>query len=96
MTPRKLTYRVHAIQRLYERSISNADVRHVLEHGERIEEYLEDTPYPSALVLGWRGSKPLHVVAAENAMDNEAIVITAYEPDPDKWEHGFRKRKERP
>ena len=96
MTPHKITYRVHAIRRMYERRISDSDVRHVLEHGERIEEYPEDTPYPSALVLGWRGSRPLHVVAAENAVDNEAIVITAYEPEPDQWEDGFRKRKETP
>jgi len=43
--------------------------------------YPDDTPYPSRLLLGWRGDKPLHVVAAYNAQDDEQIVITVYEPD---------------
>lgn len=53
----------------------------------------EDKPYPSKLVLGERGGRPLHVVVAENATDNERIVITVYEPDQDQWESGFRRRK---
>jgi hypothetical protein len=30
---------------------------------------------------------------AYNNVDREAIVITAYEPDPDVWEKDFRRRK---
>ena len=56
--------------------------------------YPDDTPYPSRLVLAWRGDKPLHVVAAYNAQDDEQIVITVYEPDPALWEDGFRRRKQ--
>ena len=52
-----------------------------------------DTPFPSELILGWSGGKPLHVVAAYNAADEEAIVITAYEPDPAQWDESFRRRK---
>jgi hypothetical protein len=95
MKPRtaKLVFRVHAIQRMFQRRISEDDVRHVLDKGEIIEEYPEDTPYPSKLILGERNKRPLHVVVAENAMNNERIVITVYEPDPSQWGSGFRRRK---
>jgi len=46
-----------------------------------IEEYPDDTPYPSRLILGWNGTKPLHVVIADNNEDKETIIITAYEPN---------------
>lgn len=55
----------------------------------------DDTPFPSRLVLGWRGSKPLQVVVADDAAMNETIVIAVYEPDSDQWEPGFRRRRQR-
>ena len=94
MSARRLIFRVHAIQRMAQRQVPVADVRQVLEDGERIEEYPDDKPFPSALILGWSDSRALHVVVADNFEDNEAIVITVYEPDPEKWEQGFRTRKE--
>jgi len=90
---RKTIFRVHALRRMYERNIMVQDVEAVLETGEVIEQYPSDTPYPSRLLLGWRGSRPLHVVAAENSGEKEWIVITAYEPDPAHWELGFKRRK---
>jgi hypothetical protein len=55
----------------------------------------DDTPYPSRLVLGWQGSRPIHVVAADNADADETIVITVYEPGTDQWEAGFQRRRSR-
>ena len=89
----KLIFRVHAIQRMFERQISAEDVRHVLEVGETIENYLDGTPYPSRLVLGWSGSRPIHVVVADNVDGDELIVITVYEPDPGQWEADFKRRR---
>jgi hypothetical protein len=76
------------------RDISEAEVRAVLTTGEAIEEYPDDTPDPSRLVLGWVGSRPLHVVAADNPEDEDTIVITVYEPEPNQWEAGFRRRRQ--
>jgi hypothetical protein len=90
----RLVFRVHAIQRMVLRNISDAEVRAVLTTGEAIEEYPDDTPYPSRLVLGWAGSRPLHVVAADNPEDEATIVITVYEPEPNQWEAGFRRRRQ--
>ena len=88
----KIIYRIHAIQRMFERSLSAADMRFVLERGKIIEAY-EDADYPGRLLLGGRGKRPLHVVVAENADDDQAIVVTAYEPDERYWEPGFKRRR---
>jgi len=90
----KVTYRVHAVRRMFERGITEADVSKVLSGGEQIATYPDDTPYPSRLLLGWRGDRPLHVVAAYNAQDDEQIVVTVYEPDPALWDDGFRRRRQ--
>lgn len=89
----RLVFRVDAIRRMFERHISAEDARHVLKTGEVIENYPDDTPYPSRLVLGWRMSRPIHVVVADNRDAGETIVITAYEPDPVRWERDFKRRK---
>lgn len=47
-----LVFRVHAIRRMFGHRISEDDVHQVLLTGEVIEEYPDDTPYPSRLVLG--------------------------------------------
>ncbi len=88
----KIIFRTHAIQRMFQRHVDEKDVRSVLETGEIIEVYPDDTPYPSRLILGWLESRPLHVVAADNIADNETIVITVYEPEQDKWSPNFKRR----
>ncbi len=89
----RLIFRVHVLQRMFQRQINEEDIRHVLESGEVIEEYPKDLPYPSCLILGFISLRPLHVVIAENKMGQETIVITAYEPDVQRWELGFKRRK---
>ncbi len=79
---------------MFQRRISDADARLVVKTGETIENYPDDTPYPSRLILGFAGKRPLHVVIAENIEDNEVIIITVYEPDPILWESDFRRRKQ--
>ncbi|MBI4316859.1 MAG: DUF4258 domain-containing protein [Chloroflexi bacterium] len=64
-----------------------------LEQGKIIEEYPDDTPYPSCLILGWSGHRPLHVVVASNAKTLETIIVTVYQPDLAYWESGFERRK---
>ena len=75
--------------------VTDEDVRIVLASGEVIEDYPDDIPYPSRLVLGWAGIRPLHVVAAENSAVLETIVITVYEADTTRWEGDFKTRNKR-
>lgn len=91
MAGERLIFRVHALQRMAQRSISVEDVRQILEMGEVIEDYPEDFPYPSALFLGQIGERSLHVVAATTPA--ERIVITVYEPDPTRWDADLKRRK---
>ena len=58
-----------------------------------VEDYSNDMPFPSGLMLSRRGTRPLHVVMAENTRDNESVVITVYEPDPSQWKADFKSRK---
>jgi hypothetical protein len=92
VTANRITYRVHAVERMFERGISPADVRAVLEDGQTIEDYSAGTLYPSRLILGWIGMRPVHVVAAFDGAHDEVIAITAYEPDPSQWTGQFRRR----
>ena len=93
MSSYRLIFRVHVIQRMFQLRINVNDVRSIVSKGEVIEDYPDDTPYRSRLILGWRGTRPLHVVVAYNTRDKEVIVITVYEPDSTQWEAGFRRRK---
>ena len=79
---------------MFQREINEQDVREVLATGETIETYPDDIPYPSRLVLGWRGLRPLHVVVADNSAAQERIVITVYEPNAQQWELEFRRRRQ--
>lgn len=90
---RKIIFRVHALQRMFERGMREHEVLHIIETGEMIETYPDDHPYPSQLLFGWYEDRPLHVVVADHADDQEMIVITVYEPDADQWEADLKRRK---
>ena len=79
----------HSLKRLIERGIELARVKQAIMHGEIIEDYPEDYPYPSCLILGM--AERLHVCAGVG--DGCLWLITAYEPDPAKWETDLRTRK---
>lgn len=79
---------------MFERQITEQDVLNVLNDGIIIEDYPDDRPYPSKLLLGWCGIRPIHIVVADNKDDNEDIVVTVYEPDNTLWTPDFRGRKE--
>ncbi len=89
----ELVFRVHAIQRMFQRGISVDEVRQVIENGEIIDSYPDDTPYASRLILGRVSSRALHVVAADNEEEAQTFVISVYEPSPALWEQDFRRRR---
>ena len=88
-----LVFQVHAVQRMFERHIGMENVEYVLETGQTIEEYPDDTPDSCRLILGWIDSRPIHVVVAQNQGEEELIVITVYEPDRNLWHLHFRRRR---
>ena len=88
-----MEWKRHALERMIERGISRTQVLEVLEKGEIIEEYDDDKPFSSALILGFASKRPLHVIVALNA--GTAFVITVYDPKSDLFGPDFRERKKR-
>jgi hypothetical protein len=78
---------------MFLRSIAVEDIKAVLSHGDAIESYPDDTPYPSCLLLGKVQARVLHVVVAQNSADGACVVIAAYEPNPTLWSADYRTRK---
>ncbi|HVR96892.1 MAG TPA: DUF4258 domain-containing protein [Thermoanaerobaculia bacterium] len=61
--------------------------------GEILEDYRDDKPYPSCLILGFTFSgDPVHSVWAYNEESQWAVLITVYRPDPARW-IDWRRRK---
>ena len=85
-------YRIHAVERMFQRDISEAEIETVVLNGEVIEEYLDDKPYPSFLVFGEIRKRIIHVVYAKNE-DNDYVIITVYQPDLLKWKNDYRTRR---
>jgi hypothetical protein len=90
----KFVYRLHAVERMFERDITEEEVVNAVKSGIVIESYPDDKPYPSFLCLFENGRKPLHVVYALSEEDT-VIVITVYRPDGSIWEPDLRTRKEK-
>ena len=88
-----IIYRVHAVQRMFERRTSHKKARQTLKAGETIEDHSDELTSPSRLILGWEGKRPIHVVVSENAETNETVVITVYSPEPSQWTKDFKRRR---
>ena len=80
----------HARVRMFERNISTDDLMEVLLSGEVIEEYPDDDPCPSSLILGFIHHAAYHVVTA--ICTDHLRIITVYIPDEEKWTD-FRTRR---
>lgn len=90
----KILWTQHCLQKMQERDISRADVKNVIQNGIIIENYPDDFPNPSCLILGHSiQGRILHIVAG---CDNINIyIITAYYPDTEKFEADLKTRKKR-
>ena len=89
----KIIWKRHALERILERELSRAIVLQVIANGELIEDYSEDRPLPSGLLLGWDGKRPVHVVVTLDSDEELVAVITAYEPATEHFEPDFRTRR---
>lgn len=87
-----IRWTAHVLKRLMLRNITQDEVLQAIETGEIIEQYPEDYPFPSCLLLGMTiAGRYLHVVCGRG--EQELWMITAYEPDPDEWESDWKTRK---
>jgi hypothetical protein len=90
----RIAFKKHSAIRMRERGISADEVKNIMLHGEIIEDYPEDRPFPSCLVFGLtEKQKPVHIVIAIDSDDQIIWVITVYSPSKEEWEDGFKRRK---
>ena len=89
----KIEWQRHALEKMMERDISRKIVKNVLLAGAVIEDYPDDKPFSSALFLGWVKEEPFHVVSAFDSNTGYCFIVTAYKPDLEHFEPGFKERK---
>jgi hypothetical protein len=94
MVCKEILFSDHAITQMFKRNISVDDVKLIVGNGEVIITYFYDKPYPSYLILGYSNVRPVHVVTAMDELLGRCIIITAYEPDKNIWEVGFKLKRE--
>jgi hypothetical protein len=88
-----ILFRVHALQRMFERGVSIKAISQSLASGKTIEDYSSEMPEPSRLILSFQGQRPFHVVASENREENMTTIITVYIPHPEKWNKDLKGRR---
>lgn len=82
----------HARIRMFQRNVTTDVIKEIVIQGEVIEEYPNDFPCPSLLILGYNKKNPLHVVIGK--CEDHARIITVYIPDEKHWiDDKKRKRK---
>ncbi|MCK5132112.1 MAG: DUF4258 domain-containing protein [Candidatus Sabulitectum sp.] len=76
----------HADEEAVDDSLMYDEIYYSVIHGEIIDDYPDDKPYPSCLILGRNFSgEPIHSVWGYNQENQWAVLITVYRPDPDRW-----------
>ena len=82
----------HARIRMFERNVSTDNLISIISSGEIIEEYSDDEPCPSVLIMGFIDTVAYHTVIA--ICEDHMRVITVYIPEQDKWIEYRRRRNE--
>jgi len=88
-----LTFTRHAIERMFSRSIDVRSIEALIGSSEVIADYLDDKPYPSALLLGFINRGPVHVLVARDDRAADCYLATVYVPDSKLWNDDFRIRR---
>lgn len=86
----------HGFDEMSEDRISIRDVLSGITAATLVEDYPSYPKGPSVLVLQFDGSnQPVHVVwGVPKGLQTPAVLVTAYRPDPARWNKDFTERRQ--
>lgn len=85
----------HGYDELVEDSLTVRDILSSVSNAMVVEEYLNYPKGPCVLFLQKdETGEPIHVVwGIPKGHDNPVVLITAYRPDPARWDQSFMRRR---
>lgn len=89
----KIMWTYHVNMRLKERFISRLSILDSADSYEIIEMYPDDHNLPSCLLYTEYNEIIFHIVFAMDIVNEHVRIITAYKPNPDKWETDLKTRR---
>jgi hypothetical protein len=92
---RQILWTHHVNMRFGRRRVTREMVVGAVDSFAIIEPYPDDKYLPSYLVRAEQGPLVFHVLFATDVADSNIRIVTAYVPDPAKWEPGFWQRRQR-
>lgn len=76
----------HADEEAVDDKLRFDEIYYSVMQGEIIEDYPNDKPFPSCLIMGKNFTgEAIHSVWAYNSKNQWAVLITVYRPDPTRW-----------
>jgi hypothetical protein len=83
----------HGYEELFKDAILIGNVVAGIASAQLVEDYRERE---RALVVQYEpDGRPIHVVWAVSAERRQAVLVTAYRPDPGLWDNDFKERRKR-
>jgi len=84
----------HGYDELADDDLTAREIVGGVESADSIEEYPDYPKGPCVLFLQKdKNGKPVHAVwGIPKGHDTPAVVVTAYRPDPERWDNSFRRR----
>ena len=90
---RKVFWTYHVNMRMEERPVTREMILSSVDEMEIIEAYPDDKYFPSYLLLSRYGKMWYHVQIGVDVAGDNVRIVTAYWPNPNKWEPDFKVRR---
>jgi hypothetical protein len=91
---KRVFWTYHVNLRMWQRRIPSGAVLAAWSSYEVVEEYPADKHLPSYLVRAKYGNMVFHVLFATDVAGDNVRIVTVYVPDPGKWDHDLRIRRQ--